>query len=125
MNGTLTLSWGGWGGVYVSRKARRVCLGWTAITWWRVDIDYAMERYLELDRRAHEFSLATVQDDEAHRLRCLVAESLEVFATTFTLLTAEDDPRVELAANEVQQAHHRITAALSPAMTDLEAQDGA
>lgn len=49
---------------------------------------------------------------DEHRLRCLAAEALEVFATTYVLLTEEDPPRVDLAANEVQQAHHRFTAAL-------------
>jgi hypothetical protein len=49
---------------------------------------------------------------EEHALRCLVAEALEVFATTFYLLNEEDPPRLDLAANEVQQAHHRFTAAL-------------
>jgi hypothetical protein len=48
--------------------------------------------------------------DETHQLRCLVAEALEVFATTFVLLTEDD--RADLAANEVRQAHHRFDAAL-------------
>lgn len=50
---------------------------------------------------------------ETHELRCLVAEALEVFATTFVLLTEEDPPRTDLAANEVRHAHHRFSDALA------------
>lgn len=48
---------------------------------------------------------------EAHILRSLVAESLEVYAAVFALLTS-DEPDVALAANEVQQAHARVTKAM-------------
>lgn len=51
--------------------------------------------------------------DDSHELRCLVAECLEVFATVYVLLTEDDPPRADLAANEVQQAHQRVEAALA------------
>lgn len=65
MKGTLTLSWGRWGGIYATRW--RICLGWVAVTWWRFDVDRALERYLELDRRAHEFPLPCSAMTEENR----------------------------------------------------------
>lgn len=47
---------------------------------------------------------------ETHMLRCLVAESLEVLADVFVILTHDEDPpRIDLAANELAQAHKRIS----------------
>ena len=43
MRGTLALSWGPWGGIYVCRG--RLCLGWLAITYVPVEIDELMEAY--------------------------------------------------------------------------------
>ena len=52
--------------------------------------------------------------DETHTLRCLVAEAMEVFATVFVLLTHDEDPpRIDLAANELAQAHARFTRVLA------------
>jgi len=40
MKGTLALSWGAWGGFYVSRgNAWRICLGWLALTYLPFEID--------------------------------------------------------------------------------------
>lgn len=48
MRGTLAISWGPWGGVYLHR--RRICLGWLAITFVpSVEIDDLMEAYVDRD----------------------------------------------------------------------------
>lgn len=44
--GTLALSWGPWGGFYANLGfCPRICLGWLAITYCRVDLDDMMEAY--------------------------------------------------------------------------------
>jgi hypothetical protein len=43
--GTLAISWGRWGGVYVHR--RRLCLGWVAITLLPMEIEDLMRAYTE------------------------------------------------------------------------------
>jgi hypothetical protein len=51
--------------------------------------------------------------DDPHVLRVLLGEALEVIAGVFVLLTHDEDPpRVDLAANELQQAYQRIDAEL-------------
>jgi hypothetical protein len=44
MKGTLTLSWGAWGGFYLCRH--RVCLGWVAITYVPVEVEELMRAYI-------------------------------------------------------------------------------
>lgn len=56
-------------------------------------------------------SLPSQGDD--HTLRTLVAESLEVFEITYTMLTVKEPPETADAANEIQQAYKRITAKLA------------
>jgi hypothetical protein len=46
--GTLALSWGDWGGFYVSSS--RVCLGWVAITWLPIEIDELVRAWLDTPR---------------------------------------------------------------------------
>lgn len=47
--GTLALSWGPWGGVYVYRGyCKRICLGWAALTYCpNVEFDDLMEAYVD------------------------------------------------------------------------------
>jgi hypothetical protein len=44
--GTVSVSWGSYGGFYVySGYTKRMCLGWLAITYFPDDIDVYMEKY--------------------------------------------------------------------------------
>lgn len=46
--GTLALSWGPWGGFYVTRGfCKRVCLGRLAVTYCPVELDDLMEAYAD------------------------------------------------------------------------------
>lgn len=48
MKGTLALSWGSWGGFYITRS--RICLGFAAVTLLRHhEIDDLMEAYVEAE----------------------------------------------------------------------------
>jgi hypothetical protein len=41
MSGTLALSWGSYGGFYVTRN--RICLGWIALTFLAIDLDEILD----------------------------------------------------------------------------------
>ena len=43
--GTIALSWGPYGGFYLHRH--RICLGWLALTYVKVEIDDLMEAYVK------------------------------------------------------------------------------
>jgi hypothetical protein len=46
--GTVALSWGRWGGIYVNRGfCKRICLGWLAVTYVPVELDDLMEAYAD------------------------------------------------------------------------------
>jgi hypothetical protein len=52
VKGTLALSWGPWGGFYVSWHGRgamtnRLCLGWLALTYVALEIDDLMIAYAD------------------------------------------------------------------------------
>lgn len=45
MSGTLALSWGPWGGLYLHRA--RICLGWLALTYVPIELDALMRAYAD------------------------------------------------------------------------------
>jgi len=46
MNGTISISWGRWGGFYITwGYTKRVCLGWVALTYFPDDIDDYLNDY--------------------------------------------------------------------------------
>lgn len=46
--GTLSLSWGAYGGFYVHLGfASRICLGWVALTYFPIEIEDLMRAYVE------------------------------------------------------------------------------
>lgn len=55
MSGTLTLSWGCYGGFYASRypatrlgsSYARICMGWVALTWMPLDLDDILRDHLD------------------------------------------------------------------------------
>lgn len=71
--GTLAVSWGPWGGLYVHRA--RLCLGWVALTYVPIELDDLMEGWT-----AHR---------EARRDRLAEINGGSVFYTT----TTADPPR--------------------------------
>ena len=49
--GTLALSWGRYGGFYVTwAYAKRLCLGWVALTYVPLEIDALMDAYADSPR---------------------------------------------------------------------------
>lgn len=48
MKGTLSFSWGEWGGFYVSwGYCPRICLGWFALTYVPIEVDDLMQAYAD------------------------------------------------------------------------------
>lgn len=59
--GTLALSWGPWGGFYfmASWMSVRLCLGWVALTWVRLEFDDLVEGFLDDHERRRDARLHT------------------------------------------------------------------
>ena len=63
--GTISISWGRWGGFYRfdGSVAKRLCMGWIAITWIAIEIDDVLE--VNTDVPVHGPSLQAVIEEIA------------------------------------------------------------
>lgn len=85
--GTIVLSWGPYGGLYVhARPPRRICLGWVALTYSPIEFDSLMEGYVAQaeaeETESHWRDRYNAEHEEVEHLRTAIRTALKLRGST-------------------------------------------